>query len=69
MNVEIKPGVPLTDEQKKKLADENAKASTEAHNLAAEHRSRDERGAPLIQTIADSVKNKLENLPPEEPKQ
>ena len=61
---EIKPGVPLTEEQKAALAKSNLESSTEAHRLAAEHRSRDQqegRGEPAVKTVADLLMRKLEN--------
>ena len=61
---EIKPGTPVTEEQKKKLAKENADSTTEAHRLAAEHRARDieeGKGEPAVQTVASLIKKKLEN--------
>lgn len=68
MTVEIKTGVPLTDKQKEDLRAENAKISADAHTMAANRRAQDEREKPLIQSLADSVKAKLEALPPEEQK-
>jgi hypothetical protein len=61
---EIKPGVPLTAEQKEKMAKENASSSAEAQKMAADMRARDERESPVAQVIANSVKEKLEALPP-----
>lgn len=63
----IRPGTPLTDAQKDQLAKDNAQSSADAHRMAADQRARDERESPLVQTIADSVKGKLEALPPEKP--
>jgi len=61
---EIKPGETLTTEQKEKLAKENLEVSLEANRLAMEHRQRDAQegtGEPVIKTVADSLKSKLEN--------
>lgn len=66
MTVEIKPGVELTPEQKAELAKENAKITADAHIQAANRREQDERENPLVQTVADSIKDKLQKLPPEE---
>lgn len=61
---EIKPGVPLTDKDKEALAKSNAESSAEAHRLAAEQRARDNAAngneKPPIQSVADSIKTKLE---------
>lgn len=60
----IIPGVPLTPEQKEKLAKENAEATAEAHRLAAEARDRDQvegKAEPVVKIVADSLKEKLEN--------
>jgi hypothetical protein len=60
---EIKPGVPMTDEQRKALAEENAKQTSEAQDLAAKHRARDieeGRGEPPVNSIASLIKSKLE---------
>ena len=56
----VKPGQTLTDAQKEALAKSNLEATSEAHRLAAEHRARDERGKPVTQDVADSIKQKLE---------
>ena len=61
---ELKPGVPLTDEQKKKLAEENAKISAEAQAQAAEHRAQDVisgHGEPVVGAVANLIKDKLLN--------
>lgn len=47
-------------------AKENEKITAEAHRLAAEHRAREDNGVPLVQSLAESIKSKLEVLPPEE---
>lgn len=60
---EIKPGVPVTDEQKKALAKSNAESTAEAQRLAAEHRARDVeegKGEPAVATVANIIKGKLE---------
>lgn len=68
---EIRPGTPVSDEQKRRLAESNEKETSEAQRLAAEHTARDVaegRGTPVVATIADALKRKLENgdiLPPE----
>ncbi len=59
----LTPGVPLTPEQKEKLAKENITETAEAQRLAAEHRSRDlaeGKGEPTIKVVADALKEKLE---------
>jgi len=72
----LTPGVPLTPEQKEKLAKENATVTAEAHRLATEQRARDQaegKGEPTVKVVADLLKDKLENedfqskgnLPPE----
>lgn len=63
----IKPGVPLTDLEKKNLGEANAKSSAEAMTMAANRRAQDEREAPLDQVLAGSVMEKLKALPPEPP--
>lgn len=61
-------GQQITDKQRQDLADSNRKETEEAQRLAAEHRASDERnGIPTERAIAESIKEKLENLPPEEP--
>lgn len=59
---EIRPGAALSDKQKADLAKANAQATAEAHRLAAEHRAREmgEATKPIDQTLADSIKGKLE---------
>jgi len=61
---ELRPGTAMTDEQKAKLAEANAASSAEAQTMAANRRAQDEREKPLVQTLADSVKDKLKQLPP-----
>lgn len=60
---EITPGTRLSEEQRAKLAKDNANISAEANRLASERRAqdvRDGRGEPVVKTVADSLKNKLE---------
>lgn len=52
--------------EQEKAAIENEKITAEAHRMAAEHRTRDMQGKPLIIDVADSIRAKLEVLPPEE---
>lgn len=65
--VNIKPGVPLTPEQRAKLSTENAEESKRATEMAQESLRRDqELGIPtnpaqLQNSIAARVKEKLEN--------
>lgn len=47
-------------------AKENEKITAEAHRLAAEARAREANQPPLIQSLAESIKQKLEVLPSEE---
>lgn len=67
----LTPGQPIPDAERAALAKANAESSAEAHRLAAEHAARDqaERGheAPVAQVVAESIREKLEALPPEEP--
>lgn len=61
---EIKPGQPLTEEQKEKLAKENAEITNDAHRLAAEHRAHDiaeGKGEPAVAAVAGLIKKQLEN--------
>ena len=60
----VTPGVPLTPEQKEKLAKENIAETTEAQRLAAEHRARDlveGKGEPVVNAVAEALKEKLTN--------
>lgn len=60
----LTPGVPLTPEQKEKLAKENIAATAEAQRLAAEQRARDfaeGKGEPTVKVVADALKEKLVN--------
>ena len=63
----LRPGTVLTDKQKEELGKANAASSADAHRMAADRRAQDERDTPLVQTLADSVRQKLEALPPEKP--
>lgn len=64
---DIRPGQPLTEKQKEELRKANADATANAHKMAADRRAQDAMNEPpLINTIADSVKEKLKALPPEE---
>lgn len=53
---------PITDKEAQAKA--NIEATAEAHRLAAERRAQDENEAPLGTVIANSIKSKLEALPP-----
>lgn len=61
---EVKPGVEMSVEDKEALAKSNVEASAEAQRLAAEHRARDFANGgnekPLMPSVADSIKAKLE---------
>ena len=60
----IVPGQALTEEQKKKLADENARVSADAHAMAADQRARDiaeGKNMPAVGAVADMLKEKLTN--------
>lgn len=59
---ERKMPTPVTDKEAQAKA--NIEATEEAHRLAAERRAQDENQAPLGTIIADSIKSKLEALPP-----
>lgn len=75
----IIPGKELTVEQRMKLAKENAEASTQAQQMAAEQRARDiaeGKGMPAVAEVANMLKEKLaneeflnkgQNLPPAAP--
>ena len=54
-----------TPEQEAK-AKENAAITAEAHEMAAQHRARDAQGVPLVLDVANSIKDKLASLPPED---
>ena len=58
------PGVPLTPEQKEKLAKENVAISAQAHQQAAEQNARDVqegKATPPVTAIAETIKEQLEN--------
>ena len=60
----VVPGVPLTEEQKKKLAEENIAETARAQELAAEQRAKDQaegRAEPAVKVVADALKDKLVN--------
>lgn len=60
----IKPGEALTEEQKKKLAEENAIQTAEAHKLASEQRAKDIMAGntePAAKVVAEFIKDKLLN--------
>ena len=60
----LKPGQEITPEQKEKLAKENAAESANAYAMAAEQRTVDiaeGRGEPAVATVANLLKDKLEN--------
>ena len=69
---DIKPGVPVTPEQKRQLAEYNARESSEAHRLASERQAQDRiegKAEPAVKSIADMLKDKLlkgEIHPPED---
>lgn len=53
----------MTEEQRIALAKTNQEETATAHRLAADQRARDiaeGRGEPLVQSLADSIKGKLE---------
>lgn len=59
----VVPGVPLTPEQKEKLAKENAEMSAEAHRMAADARAQDiaeGREKPTVAAVANALKEKLQ---------
>ena len=61
---EIKPGVPMSPEQKEALAKSNAEITTETQRLAAEHRARDiaeGKGEPAVSAVAGLIKKQLED--------
>lgn len=61
--VNVQPGVPLTAEDKAKLAIENQKESEQAHQLAKEAQEAAHLGGekPVLTSVADSIKDKLKN--------
>lgn len=66
---DLVPGQPMSDAQKEALAKSNMETSAEAHRQAAEHRARDLQNggndAPVTQVVADSILDKLKQLPQE----
>lgn len=62
----VVPGQVMTEEQKKQMADFNAQATEEAHKMAADKRAQDENQRPVVLDVAESIKDKLAALPPEE---
>lgn len=68
----VKPGETLSPEQRAALAKSNADMSADAHRQAAEQMERDRqegRGEPIVASVADSLKRKLQIgdiRPPEE---
>jgi hypothetical protein len=68
----LQPGVQVTPEQKRQLAEFNAKESADAQRLAADHIARDRaegKGDPAVKSVADMLKDKLlkgDIRPPEE---
>lgn len=65
----VVPGQPMSEADREALRKSNIEASNEALRLAAEHRARDmaEKGneKPVLAAVADSVREKLESLPPQ----
>lgn len=59
----LEPGRQLTDSEKAALAKDNEKASMEAREQAAEQIQRDRESGqkPIITSVADSIKEKLQN--------
>lgn len=62
----MEPTIKTPEQEKAERAAENERITKEAHEMAAQHRARDAQSVPLIQTVADSIKDKLAALPPEE---
>ena len=63
---ELKPGDTITVEGKEAMAKANIAETENAHKMAAEQRGRDAQNEPpLERALADSIKDKLEALPPE----
>lgn len=61
----LQPGAPMSQAQKDEMARANAASSEEAHRMAANHRAQDMAERPVVQTVADSILEKLKTLPPE----
>lgn len=55
---------PVTD--KEAMAKANIEETNKAHEMAAQRRAQDANEPPLINVLADSIKDKLKALPPEE---
>ena len=62
----VVPGQQMDDEAKAAMAKANAAETEQAHKLAAEARGREGHEAPVTHTVADSIRTKLQHLPPEE---
>ena len=61
------PGQEMGVGEKGKLADANLKETENAHKLAAEKRAEDAANEPPLNiALADSIKEKLNALPPKE---
>ena len=65
MEVPRQMPAPVTD--KEAMAKANIAETEQAHKLAAEQRARDAQNEPpLVNALANSIKDKLQQLPPEE---
>ena len=56
-------GRQISEEERKKLADENERITAEAHQMAAEQNQADQasgRATPPVQVVADALKEKLQ---------
>lgn len=63
----LQPGEQISVEGKEALAKANAAETENAHKLAADRRAQDAQNEPpLIRSLQDSIKGKLEELPPQE---
>lgn len=71
MNQIIPPRpIPTPVNDREAMAAANLAETEQAHKLAAQRRAQDALNEPpLIQTLQSSIKEKLENLPPEPPAQ
>ena len=67
----LSAGQPMTPEQKEKLAKENLAETVQAQQMAADQVARDiaegGREKPVVQAVADSLKQQLEAMPPVNP--
>lgn len=67
----LSAGQPMTEEQRAKLAKENAAETAQAQQMAADQIARDNaeggREKPVVQAVADSLKQQLEAMPPANP--